>query len=118
VCDMYTWQGQGLFMKDKPACSSETMLHKDYDRTGSVPKRNSDHEPHGAWLVLNRQSWSNSDCDFELLVESVESCSCEKWEAGSWGRDQFGNREEEEHMLLEATTKQQLVKTEKTLCVL
>jgi hypothetical protein len=27
---------------------------------------------------------------------SAESCSCEKWEAGSWGLGQCGNPEEEE----------------------
>jgi hypothetical protein len=47
-----------------------------------------------------------------ILIESLESCSCEKWEAGSWGRGQFGNPEEEERPSLEAATKQRLVKTE------
>jgi hypothetical protein len=47
-----------------------------------------------------------------------ESHSCEKWEAGDWNRGQFGNLEEGERQLLEAATKQRLVKTEKTLYVL
>jgi hypothetical protein len=37
---------------------------------------------------------------------SVESCSCEKWEAGIWGRGQFGNPEEGERQPWEAATKQ------------
>jgi hypothetical protein len=45
-------------------------------------------------------------------------CSCEKWETGSWGWGQYGNPEEEERPLLEAATKQRLVKSEKTFCVL
>jgi hypothetical protein len=69
------------------------------------------------WLAVNRQSWSNSDFDF-ALVESVESWNYEKWGAGSWGRWQFGNPEEGERPPLEVATKQRLVKTEKTLCVL
>jgi hypothetical protein len=52
------------------------------------------------------------------VIESVESSSCEKWEAGSWGQGQFRNPEEGECPPLEAATKQQLMKTEKTLCVL
>jgi hypothetical protein len=51
-------------------------------------------------------------------VESIESCICEKWEVGSWGREQFGNSEERETSAFEATTKQRLVKTEKSLYVL
>jgi hypothetical protein len=54
----------------------------------------------------------------ELLVESFESFSCKKWEAGSRGRGQFGNPEERERLALEAATKQRLEKTEKTLYVL
>jgi hypothetical protein len=34
------------------------------------------------------------------------------------GRGQFENSEEREYLLLEAATKQRLVKTEKTLCVM
>jgi hypothetical protein len=52
------------------------------------------------------------------VVELVESCSCEKWEAGSWGQGQFRNPEEGEHPLLKATTEQGLVKNEKNACVL
>jgi hypothetical protein len=96
------------------------MLHKDYDRKGSVKKK-SNRKFQGAcrqddligrkplvvkWLWL----WL-------WVVESVESCSCEKWEAGKWGRGQFGNTEEAERPPLESATKQRLVKTE-TLCVL
>jgi hypothetical protein len=40
------------------------------------------------------------------------------WEAGSWGRGLFWNPDEGKHPLLEAATKQRVVKTEKTLCVL
>jgi hypothetical protein len=46
------------------------------------------------------------------------SCGCEKWEAGSWGRELLGNPEEGERPSLEAATKQRLVKTEKTSWVL
>jgi hypothetical protein len=53
-----------------------------------------------------------------VVVESVESCSCEKWEAASWGRGQFENAKEGESPPLEAATKQRLMKTEKTLYVL
>jgi hypothetical protein len=42
----------------------------------------------------------------------------ENWEAGSWGRGEFGNLEEGERPQLETATKQQLVKTEKILCML
>jgi hypothetical protein len=39
-----------------------------------------------------------NDCAGEaepkLLVESFKGCSCEKWEAGTWGLGQFGNPEE------------------------
>jgi hypothetical protein len=45
-------------------------------------------------------------------VESVESWSCGR------GRGQFGNREDGERPQLETATKQQLVKTEKIICVL
>jgi hypothetical protein len=36
---MYTLQRPGIFMRDKPILSSERMLHKDYDRKGSVAKK-------------------------------------------------------------------------------
>jgi hypothetical protein len=42
---------------------------------------------------------------------SPETCCCEKWEAGSWGREQFANTEEGERPPLEAATKQRLVMT-------
>jgi hypothetical protein len=29
--------------------SSERMIHKDYDRKGSIAKKNSGREPQGAW---------------------------------------------------------------------
>jgi hypothetical protein len=48
----------------------------------------------------------------ELLVESVEVCSCEKWEAGSWGRGQV------QRPPLEAATKQQQMNAGKILYVL
>jgi hypothetical protein len=47
------------------------------------------------------------------MIESVESCFCEKREAGSRGRWQSGNLREGE-----AARKQQLMKTKKALCVL
>jgi hypothetical protein len=59
---------------------------------------------------IDRQSQHNFDFDW-FIVESVESCSC-VLEAGSWDREQFENPP------LEAATKQRLVKTSKTLCVL
>jgi hypothetical protein len=40
------------------------------------------------------------------VTKSAESCSCEMWEADSWGRWQFGNPEEGERPPLEAVTKQ------------
>jgi hypothetical protein len=49
-------------------------------------------------------------------MRTVESCSCEKWEAGSWSWGQYGNPEEGERLPLETATRQWLVKTEKTLC--
>jgi hypothetical protein len=48
-----------------------------------------------------------------LWTDSVESCSCEKWEAGR-GRGEFGKPEEREGQTLETATKQRLVKNEKT----
>jgi hypothetical protein len=40
------------------------------------------------------------------------------WEAGTWGREYFGNIEEVERPPLEAATKQRPVKIEKTVYVL
>jgi hypothetical protein len=37
---MYIWQRRNLFIRDKPILSSENMLHKEYDRKGSVEKEN------------------------------------------------------------------------------
>jgi hypothetical protein len=36
-------------MRDKPTLSSGRMLHKDYDRKGSVTKKKSGLEAEGAW---------------------------------------------------------------------
>jgi hypothetical protein len=36
MCDMYTWQRPSIFKRDTPIFSSERVLHKDYDRKGSV----------------------------------------------------------------------------------
>jgi hypothetical protein len=36
MCDTYTLQRPSIFIRDKPIFSSERMLHKDYDRKGSV----------------------------------------------------------------------------------
>jgi hypothetical protein len=47
MCDTYTWQRRSLFVRDKPTLSSERMLHKDYDRKGSVEKF-SGRDPRGA----------------------------------------------------------------------
>jgi hypothetical protein len=55
---------------------------------------------------------NNFDFDYQAVEresagwQSVESCSCEKWEAGCWGQGQFGNPEEEVRPPLEAATKQ------------
>jgi hypothetical protein len=38
-----------LFVRDKPIFSSERLLHKDYDRKGSVAKKISACQPQGAW---------------------------------------------------------------------
>jgi hypothetical protein len=49
--DTYTWQSRNVFIRDKHNLSSERMLHKDYDRMGSVAKRKLyDRGPQGAWL--------------------------------------------------------------------
>jgi hypothetical protein len=53
-----------------------------------------------------------------VVAESVESCSFEKWETGSWRLRGFGNPEEGERQPLETATKQWIVKTDKTFCVL
>jgi hypothetical protein len=37
-------------------------------------------------------------------IWSVENCSCEKWEAGSWVQGEFGNPEEAERPSLETAT--------------
>jgi hypothetical protein len=66
------------------------------------------------WLAVSR----NVTLTSELLIESVKSCCCEKWEAESWGRGKFGKLEEGERPTLEAATKRRLVETEKNLCVL
>jgi hypothetical protein len=49
------------------------------------------------------------------MVESVESHSCEEWEADGWDQGEFGNPEEVERPLLEAAIKERLMKTKKTL---
>jgi hypothetical protein len=36
---MYTSQRQSLFIRDNPILSSEKVLHKDYDRKGSVVQK-------------------------------------------------------------------------------
>jgi hypothetical protein len=61
--------------------------------------------------VVNNSDF-DSDFDYQAVEretagrESVESCSCEKWEAGCWGRGQVRNPEEEVRPLLEDVTKQ------------
>jgi hypothetical protein len=95
-----------------------------YKEKGSLEK-NSGHELQGAWrqdeLIggkppVVKQLW----LWFWAVesVESVESCSCEKWEAGSWGRGEFGNPEEWERPMMKASTKQRPVRNETTSCVL
>jgi hypothetical protein len=49
------------------------------------------------------------------LVDSVQRCSCEVAESG---RGMLEKPEEDERPPLEGATKQRLVKTEKTSCVL
>jgi hypothetical protein len=49
---------------------------------------------------------------------SVVTYDTDSGEAGSWGRREWSNKEKGERPPLEAATKQGLVKTEKTLCVL
>jgi hypothetical protein len=36
-----SWQRAATIVNDKPILSSERMLHKDYDRRGSIKKKNS-----------------------------------------------------------------------------
>jgi hypothetical protein len=49
MCAKYTLDEKpSIFIRDKPIFSSERMLHKDYDRKGSV-KKNSVRESTGAW---------------------------------------------------------------------
>jgi hypothetical protein len=48
MCDMYTWN-RSLFTRDKPILSSEAMLHKGYDRKGSVAKKIHGRELQRAW---------------------------------------------------------------------
>jgi hypothetical protein len=47
----------------------------------------------------------------QWLIESIESCGCERWEVGSLGQEKFGNPGEGERPSLKAATKQQLVYT-------
>jgi hypothetical protein len=55
-----------------------------------------------SWLASQLEDcWGLSRC--EVLL----------WEAGSWGREQFGNPEEGERQTLEAVTRR-LVKTQQT----
>jgi hypothetical protein len=37
--DMYSWQRSSIFNRDTLIFSSERILHKDYDRKGSVAKK-------------------------------------------------------------------------------
>jgi hypothetical protein len=65
------WQEPATIVNDRSILSSESMLHKDYDRKcsvekelvmslkGLVTKTN--------WLAVNRQSKSNSDSDSDLF---------------------------------------------------
>jgi hypothetical protein len=53
MCDTYTWRRRSIFMRDKPILPSERMLHKDYDRKGSVKKN--------LWL------WSSRDLAPRLI---------------------------------------------------
>jgi mevalonate pyrophosphate decarboxylase len=66
MCDMYTLQRRSLFVRCKPIISSEKLLHKNYDRKSSVAKNKSlavslkGFVTKTNWLVVNRQSQSNS----------------------------------------------------------
>jgi hypothetical protein len=48
MCEMLLDERPSIFIRDKPIFSSERMLHKDYYSKGSVQKRISGHESHGA----------------------------------------------------------------------
>jgi hypothetical protein len=69
----------GIFIRDKPFFSSERMLHKDYDRNGSVGKKKSlvlSLKGLGAKtnrLAVNHQSYSN--CDFDFNFEAIQWCT-------------------------------------------
>jgi hypothetical protein len=64
MCDTYTWQRKIIFIRDKPTLSSKRVLHKNYDRKGSVAKKKKislvvNLKGLGAktnWLAVNRQS--------------------------------------------------------------
>jgi hypothetical protein len=45
---MPTFDNPSIFIREKPILSSERILHKDYDRKGSVEKI-SGREPQEAW---------------------------------------------------------------------
>jgi hypothetical protein len=45
MCDMHTWQRPNKFIRDTPIFLSVRMLHKDYDRKGSVEKKKIGREP-------------------------------------------------------------------------
>jgi hypothetical protein len=49
MCDMYTWQRRVLFVGENHILSSENMLHKAYDLSGSVSRKISGREPQGTW---------------------------------------------------------------------
>jgi hypothetical protein len=71
MCDMYTWWKSKYIHRDKPVFSSERLLHKDYNRKGAVVKISLvvSLKVLGAkmkWLVVNRQSQSNFNFDFDL----------------------------------------------------
>jgi hypothetical protein len=55
------------------------------------------------------------DTKIYWLIDRQAQCD---FDFGSWCRGQFGNPEERERPPLEVATRQRLVKTEKTLCVL
>jgi hypothetical protein len=54
------------------------MLHKDYDRKGSVEKKIFGRVPQGVganmnWLAVNRQSLSNCDCNIDKGKQAISS---------------------------------------------
>jgi hypothetical protein len=60
MCDTYTWQRRSLFIREKPNLSSVKLLHKDYERKGSVAKTNLFMSLKGLgaktdWLAINLQ---------------------------------------------------------------